>query len=131
MSALSVALEFTNYLGTASVAVQYPNSGTGVSVYTSDWAQGDGYYGSGSGLHTVMYTCSADFVGTVTMQATLATKPDSKDWFNVNGTTSTYRLINDRNTSTVDIYNFTGNFVWVRGQVSIANGQMQSVLYNH
>lgn len=131
MSALSVALEFTNYLNTASVAVQYPNSGTGVMVYKSQWAQGDGYYGSGSGLHTVMYTCTADFVGTVTMQATLATNPVEADWFNVIGTTSTYKVLNNRNTSTVDVYNFTGNFVWVRGHVDINDGQMQSVLYNH
>lgn len=131
MSALSVALEFTNYLGTASVAVQYPNSGTGVLVYTSQWEQGEGYYGSGSGLHTVMYTCSPDFVGTVTMQATLATTPKENDWFTVNDTASSYRLTDHRNTSTVDVYNFTGNFVWVRGQVAINDGQVQSVLYNH
>jgi hypothetical protein len=131
MSALSIALEFTNYLNTASVAVQYPNSGTGVMSYKSAWEKGDGYYGNSDGLHTVMYTCTPDFIGTVTMQATLATVPVETDWFNVIGTTSTYKSTDNRSTSTVNIYNFTGNFVWVRGMVSINNGQMQSVLYNH
>jgi len=131
MSALSIALEFTNYLGTASVTVMYPNSGSGVMSYFSAAEKGDGYYGSSDGLHTVMYTCTPDFVGTVTMQASLATAPTNSDWFNIIGTTSTYTQTMNRNTSTVDIYNFTGNFVWVRGHVSIINGQVQSVLYNH
>jgi len=131
MSALSQALEFINYLGTASVAVQYPNSGTSTLVYVSNPAKGDGYFSSGDGLHTVMYTCSPSFVGTVTMQASLATNPSETDWFNVVGTTSTYTQIMDRNTSTVDVYNFYGNFVWVRSTVMINDGQVQSVLYNH
>jgi len=131
MSALSQSLEFINYLGTASVAVQYPNSGTTTLVYSSNPVEGDGYFGSSDGLHTVMYTCSPTFVGTVTMQASLATKPAEGDWFNVVGTTSTYTQIMDRNTSTVDVYNFYGNFVWVRSTVMINDGQVQSVLYNH
>jgi hypothetical protein len=77
-----------------------------------------------------MYTCDPTFVGTVTMQATLAIDPGDADWFNVRGTTSTYTVAQSRNTSTVDIYNFTGNFVWVRGTVSINSGQVLSVLYN-
>ena len=78
-----------------------------------------------------MYTCTENFIGTVTMQATLATQPQDSDWFNVLGTTSSYNSFDSRNSSTVDIYNFTGNFVWVRGYVQIADGQVQSILYNH
>jgi len=131
MSALSTPLEFINYLGTASVTVMYPNSGTNVLVYTSKPEQGDGYYGASDGIHTVMYTCTPNFVGTVSMQATLASVPTENDWFTVNNATSTYLQSNNRNTSTVDVYNFSGNFVWVRGVVSINSGQVQSVLYNH
>lgn len=131
MSALSTPLEFINYLGTASVAVTYPNSGTTTLVYTSQPERGDGYYGSSDGIHTVMYTCTPNFLGSINMQATLATDPSESDWFIVSGTSSTYVYSNSRSTSTVDIYNFKGNFVWVRGIVSISGGQVQSVLYNH
>jgi hypothetical protein len=131
MSALSTPLEFVTYIGTASVSVFYPNTATTVLSYYSQMEKGDGYYGSSDGLHTVMYTCTENFIGTVTMQATLATQPQDSDWFNVLGTTSSYNSFDSRNSSTVDIYNFTGNFVWVRGYVQIADGQVQSILYNH
>jgi hypothetical protein len=131
MSALSKGLEFSIYNSTSSVAVVYPNSATNTMVYNSYQAKGDGYYGSSAGLHTVMYTANSNFVGTVTMQATLATAPQESDWFTVDGTTVNYTYMNMRNTSTVDCFNFTGNFVWVRGQVMIDQGVVQSILYNH
>ena len=108
----------------------YPNSATTTLVYYSTKEKGSGYFNSGNGLHTVMYTCDPTFVGTVTMQATLATMPETGDWFNIQGTTVAYAATQSRTVNTVDIYNFTGNFVWVRGVVSIKNGQVSSILYN-
>ena len=134
MPALSQSLLFTpaNSVGTTStVAVVYPNTATSTQVYVSEKAKGDGYFGNSDGFHTVMYAASPNFVGTVTMQATLATAPAETDWFNVVGTTSTYTALNIRSTSTVDAYNFTGNFVWVRGKVSIDAGSVYMVQYNH
>jgi hypothetical protein len=131
MSGLSIGLEFPVYNSTSSVAVTYPNSGTTTLAYISQKEKGDGYYGATSGFHTVQYTCSDDFIGTVTMQASLATAPEDTDWFNVADTQVTYTRLDNRSTSTVDVFNFTGNFVWVRGQVQIDNGQVQSILYNH
>jgi hypothetical protein len=103
--------------------------------YISYKVEGDGYYGASDGLHTVMYTTTDNFVGTVTMQASLATIPNNNDWFTVNGTTfnvstSTY-YDNIASSSTVNCYNFTGNFVWVRGVVNINHGTVESILYNH
>ena len=92
MPALSQPLEFINYNNTASVQVVYPlftNTNTTL-VYYSDRVQGDGYYGSSDGFHTVAITASNDFIGTATIQASLATSPSDSDWFNVNGTTVTY-----------------------------------------
>lgn len=134
MPALSQSLLFTpaNSVGTTStVAVVYPNTATTTQIYLSEKAKGDGYFGNSDGLHTVMYAASSAFVGTVTMQATLATSPAENDWFNVSGTTSTYRVLDDRSASTVDSYNFTGNFVWVRGYVAIDAGSVFMVQYNH
>lgn len=130
MPALSQSLTFT-VENTSTVVVDYPNTGTTTMIYTSDRVKGDGYFGGSDGFHTVMYTATPTFVGTVTMQATLASEPVDSDWFNVVATTSTYTLMNTRSTSTVDVYNFTGNFVWVRGYVAIEQGAVSSVRYNH
>ena len=133
MSALSIGLEFPIYNSTSSVAVIYPNTGTTTLTFISQKEKGDGYYGSTTGLHTVQYTCTPDFVGTVTMQATLATAPQETDWFTVNDTafSMTSYQAQSQNTSTVTINNFYGNFVWIRGIVAMDDGAVQSILYNH
>ena len=130
MSALSQSLEF-NTRGTSTVAIIYPNNTSTMMTYISERVKGDGYYGSSDGIHTVAYTATPTFIGTITMQASLATDPDINDWFDVNNTTVTYTVFNNRNTSTVDCYNFTGNFVWVRGRVEIVDGVVEVIHYNH
>lgn len=134
MPALSQSLLFTpaNSVGsTATTAVVYPNTATNTQVYISEKAKGDGYFGGGDGLHTVMYTINAEFVGTVTMQATLATVPTELDWFNVDNSTSTYTALDVRETASIDSYNFVGNFVWIRGHVSINAGSVLLIQYNY
>lgn len=130
MPAFSQNLSFTVDTG-SSVQVAYPNTATTTLTYISDKVKGDGYYSSGDGFHTVAYKSTYDFAGSIYMQASLATDPGDTDWFNVVGTTSTYTTFNIRTTSTVNIYNFTGNFVWVRGYISIDQGTVQSIKYNH
>jgi hypothetical protein len=131
MPALSENLEFITYTNTSSVQIIYPNTASTMLVYNSAPVKGDGYYGPSDGLHTVTYTFDPTFIGTVTMQATLATDPTEADWFNIQGTTSTYTRFSDLTFTQVDYYNFTGNFVWVRGQVQIAAGLVQVISYNH
>jgi len=130
MPALSQSLEFIVNT-TSTVAIQYPNTASSVMVYTSAKARGDGYYGSSDGFHTVTYTAADTFVGTITVQATLAAEPTESDWFFIPNTTSTYTVFNTRTTSTVDYYNFVGNFVWIRGHVSIQDGAVEVIHYNH
>lgn len=130
MPALSQSLSFT-VNSTSSVSVNYPNTGTTTIIYKSSKVKGDGYFGGSDGLHTAMYTSTPTFQGTVTMQATLASEPTENDWFNVAGTTSTYTAANVRTTSTVDLYNFTGNFVWVRSYIAIDQGAVTSIQLNH
>jgi hypothetical protein len=130
MPALSESLNFV--VGNQNnVSVTYPNSGTSTLVYFSDKTKGDGYFSSSDGIHTVMYTATPTFVGTVTTQATLASEPTSSDWFDVSNTTVSYRVLDDRSTSTVDYFNFAGNFVWIRGKIQIDSGTVQSILINH
>lgn len=130
MSALSQNLQFLVYT-TSTVDIFYPNTATSTMVYNSDRVKGDGYYGASDGLHTVAYTCADTFVGTITMQASLAVNPVESDWFNVKDTTVHYSALDYRTTSTVDYFNFVGNFVWVRGHVEIDRGGVESVQYNH
>ena len=131
MPALSQALEFITYTNTASVQVVYPNSATTMMVYYSDKIQGDGYFGSSDGLHTAMISADINFVGTATIQASLATDPGTNDWFDVVGSEVSYRITDSRTAGTVDCVNFTGNFVWVRGLVQINRGVVESILVNH
>lgn len=138
MPSLSQGLEFITYTNTVSNAVVYPlyTSTQETLVYESIKAKGDGYYGSSDGLHTVMYTYDSNFIGTITMQATLASEPLETDWFNIADTTVEL----DENSTNYDnlnvtvqsnYFNFTGNFVWVRGYVAIDAGQVTSILLNH
>ena len=135
MSALSQSLLFTpadSVGNTATTAVVYPNTATTTQVYISQPLQGDGYFGASDGLHTVMYVSDMNFIGTITMQATLATDPVESDWFTVNNTQVVYTRLGDaRTTSSADIFNFTGNFVWVRGSVQIDDGSVLYIQYNH
>lgn len=130
MPALSQSLSFT-IANTDTVSVTYPNTATNTLVYTSNKSRGDGYYGGTDGLHTVMYTATPNFHGTITMQASLASNPAETDWFVVNNTSVNYTPLNSRSTSTVDYFNFTGNFVWVRGHIAINAGTVQAIEYNH
>jgi len=131
MSALSQNLEFITYTNTASVQVIYPNTASTMQVYNSIPVKGDGYYGASDGLHTVTYTLDPTFIGTVTMQASLATDPADNDWVNIYDVTSTYTRFSNLTFTQVDYYNFTGNFVWIRAQVQIAAGLVQVISYNH
>lgn len=138
MPSLAQGLEFVTYTNTASVQVTYPLFTTTdqTLVYKSIPAKGDGYFGNSDGLHTVMYTYDSNFVGTITMQASLATDPVEADWFDVEGTTEEQTesspFYDGMNVMTQSkYYNFTGNFVWVRGVISIDAGQVDSILYNH
>lgn len=130
MPALSQSLEFVVDT-TSTVSIMYPNSTSTVMIYVSDKVKGDGYYGGSDGLHTVTYTCAPTFVGTVTMQASLASTPTDADWFTVPNTDVRYTVFEDRSTSTVDYYNFQGNYVWLRGRVAIADGAVEVIHYNH
>ena len=62
MPALSQNLTFHTTSGTNTVVVDYPNTGTGVLVYLSDKAKGDGYFGGSDGFHTVAFNTNQYFI---------------------------------------------------------------------
>jgi len=130
MPALSQSLIFHTTSGTNTVLVDYTGTGT-AQTFISDQVKGDGYFGGSDGFHTVAYITTRYFIGTVTMQATLASAPVSADWFPVSSTDIRYTEFDSRTQSSVDLCNFTGNFVWVRGYIQIEEGAVTSIQYNH
>jgi hypothetical protein len=112
------------------------NTHTGDSVIqtvTGVAYKGDGYYGRSDGFHTVQYDV-ANFLGTIIVQGTLATTPTDDDWFTITSSEHT-SVANDSSSLTSDggfIYNFTGNYVWVRAYISNwTDGTINSIKLNH
>lgn len=98
---------------------------------TGEKFKGDGFYGRADGFHTVQYNLSG-FIGTIRIQATLAIDPSTTDWFTLSDGTHTSNTTDGANATGGFIYNFTGNYVWVR--VSVINwtdGSISQILLNH
>lgn len=118
-----------------SMPAYYHNQSTfnppyNVLTFPTNKEKGCGYYGISSGLHTVTYKTTQDYVGTVTMQATLASNPVEADWFTLTDTARTYRYnLNTQTTATVAL-TFVGNFTWVRANVNISQGALLAINYN-
>jgi hypothetical protein len=149
MPALSQNLVFKITNGnttTNSVQVDYPNTATTALIYQSERIKGDGYFGSSDGLHTVFWSV-ADFIGTIEIQGTLASAPVDNDWATITLTSPRNRYVVD-STGAVSVagvdttryttettanksYNFTGNFVWLRGRISeFTQGVMNGISIN-
>ena len=84
------------------------------AAFDSDKVEGDGYYGFSDGVHTVQ-TRVTSLVGTIKIQGTLVKDPASTDWVNI-----ATILTSDGSTAISNSYfnNFTGNFVWIRVNVT-------------
>ena len=99
--------------------------------HTGEKYKGDGYYGRSDGFDSVQYTVRG-FQGKLDMQATLAVNPVEADWFTITGTNLTSVDPSGQYNTGTHIYNFTGNYVWVRAHISDWTvGTVSSVLLNH
>jgi hypothetical protein len=94
---------------------------------TGEKYKGDGYYSRADGFHTVQINVN-NLIGTVTIQATLATTPTDTDWTDVVTHTATD---GDSTRTGSFLYNFTGNHVWVRSVVEFSDGTVNSITLNH
>lgn len=140
MPALSSQFRFVINTGTfTATSISIPSAAVSVNgdtLFKSNPEKGDGYYGAADGMHTVTYTVTNNYIGTATMQATLATVPVETDWFNVVDTTKVYNVNTTSTVARTDFVNFTGNFVWVRAVMQgidpmQTNGSVLFVNYNH
>jgi len=108
----------------------HPGDST-VETITSEKFKGDGYYGRSDGLHTVQYTTDG-FIGTIYMQGTLAVDPSDSDWFELPSTKQITEDLDNDTGNDAFIYNFTGNYVWVRAVIeNWTDGAVASILLNH
>jgi len=104
----------------------HPNDSTTQTVI-GDIYKGDGFYSRADGFHTVQITVN-DLIGSVVIQATLATIPNEVDWFDV----LTHTATNNSSLRTGSfLYNFTGNYVWVRAKLIYTDGTLNRVTFNH
>lgn len=93
--------------------------------------KGDGYYGRADGFHTVQYNLT-NFLGTIVMQATLTVEPVDADWFTLSDTQLAITDLESADRDGGHIYNFTGNYVWVRAYIdNWTDGTVQSIILNH
>jgi len=108
----------------------HPGDSTQETV-TGDKYKGDGYYGRSDGFHTVQYSVDG-FIGSIDIQATLAINPGADDWFTLTGTNLTSADDSGTYNTGSFMYNFTGNYVWVRAYVSNwTDGTISSIKLNH
>jgi hypothetical protein len=112
-----------------TILSQQDHTGDSVTeTVTGEKFKGDGYYGRSDGFHTVQYNLTG-FIGTVTIQATLAIDPQDTDWFTVY--TQNYSEINSESNTVNKLTNFTGNYVWIRAAVTYTDGTVNSIILNH
>ena len=108
----------------------HPGDST-IETVTGDKYKGDGYYGRSDGFHTVQYTVDG-FIGSIDMQATLAIDPTDDDWFTLSNTNLTSTDDSSSYANGSFMYNFTGNYVWVRAYVSNwTDGSVENIKLNH
>jgi hypothetical protein len=121
-----------------------------VQSYTGEKFQADGFYSRADGFHTIQINLT-DFTGELVIQGTLAIDPTELDWFDVvlvsnssvSGTVDTTGAISIGTTiamssivyttETINAnYNFTGNYVWIRTNVSNwTAGTINSIMMNY
>lgn len=152
MPSLSKSFKFVVETGITSTgtsaAVAYPIwysvQTTNTQYTTSLPSEAAGYYGTTNGLHTLTINTTPSFLGTATVQATLATTPVEADWFDVVDGTFVYTttstgyvpsLLMDMNPASPDVrtdyLTFTGQFTWLRARVEVDQGAVLGINYNY
>ena len=105
-----------------------PYAGLTPPFYSPKFA-GDAYRGDKYGVHTFAYFLSADFVGAVAIQASLATNPTDADWVTLD---STYIQVTSPGTSTATSTTYTGNVLWLRAIVEVFDaGTIVKIQYSN
>jgi hypothetical protein len=142
--ALSQNLEFV-VNGTTTTSVVYPLNTSTAQTFNSFPVKAANYYGINNTIQTVEVKLT-DFVGTVTLQATLSSIPAEADWFSVDLRSQDFsvdttglvskavkkQIAYNTATSITEIYNFEGNYIWLRGKISaFTEGTVNGITVNY
>jgi hypothetical protein len=153
MTQLSKTFEFynqysTNNAHTTQAIIQMPqmvNSRTPPPVLTffSNKLPGSAYYKLGERIHTVTYTIEGSFRGTCSIQVSNSPSPIDQDWETLTATQKQYLGLETTGAPGIsgfggaishptqtDMFNFTGDYAWIRVQLDISRGTLQAAKLN-
>lgn len=154
MPATSTTLQFYNPYITRNQHVSQPSftmpqmvNGQQVppvlTVY-SDRINAAGYYSLGSVQHTISYTIEGSFRGTITIQYSNFPNPQDTDWTDIPETQKYYYGLETTGSAGIsggfsgaishptqtDLFNFVGNYAYLRARLDISQGTVNTVRYN-
>lgn len=154
MPALSITFEFNNpwltkNSHTTQPSITMPQMVNGVKaapVLTlySEKQPAAGFYGLGSKTHSIAYVIEGSFRGTCTMQFSNMPSPSDSDWVDLSETIKYYNGLEttggagisggfsgsvSRPTKT-NLFEFTGNYAWIRAKLDISQGTLQAIKMN-
>jgi hypothetical protein len=114
-----------------TILSNHVHTGDGVLITViGNMFKGDGFYSRSDGFHTVQYTVT-NFIGTASIQASLATVPTEQDWFTLAVSNHISDATDTNNSDGSHLKNFTGNYVWIRAMVLYTAGSIDSIMLNH
>lgn len=114
-----------------------------LTIYSTP-IEGAGYYRLGSRKHNISYVIEGAFRGSCMIQVGTTPAPGDNDWIDLFDTQKYYTGLEttggagisggfsgavSRPTHT-DLYEFTGNFAWIRVRLDISQGTLQAVKLN-
>jgi hypothetical protein len=76
---------------------------------------GHNYHEDRHGVHTFSYFLSADFVGSIVMQASLVAEPNDSDWATLEDTRVTVTTPSGEVATTK---NYVGHVIWFRAEIT-------------
>ena len=122
-----------------------------VLPYVTEKIAGDGYFGSGDGNHTLQVSLD-NFIGAFHIEASIANNPTEADWITIKLAEPTVNIqqltvlasgavsqsgnlvsniVYTTDETSTKIYNFVGNFTWIRAvATSWSAGTISSLLLN-
>ena len=105
-----------------------PYAGLPTPFYSPQFA-GDGYRGDKHGVHTFAYFVDSSFVGSIAIQASLATAPTSTDWVTLDDTRV---VVAAPGSAVATSRTYTGNILWIRAVVeTFTAGTVLKVQYSN
>lgn len=155
MPQLSKALEFystytTKNSHTSQVSFTMPQMVDGrmvppmLTLY-SNKVEGSGYFKLGSRTHIAQYVVEGSFIGTCTMQVSYSPNPIDQTWVDVIETKKYYTGLETTGGAGIsggfsgaishptqaDVFEFTGDYAWIRAKLDISRGTLQSIKLNY